>query len=86
MGISPQRHLRPLHVLQLQIKIVRILTLSTYNAYTDPLFKDLNILTIDKLVVHRTNIVMYSINNNLFLSVLKKLYKKIVLYIIITEE
>ena len=48
-GISHQSHLRPL--LLLQKKIVRIMTFSTYYAHTDPLFKDLNILTIDKLVV-----------------------------------
>ena len=50
-GISPQSHLRPL--LLLQKKIARIMTISTYYAHTDPLFKDLNILIIDKLVVHR---------------------------------
>ena len=49
---------------------------STYYAHTDPLFKDLNILTIGKLVVHRIGIVMYKINNSLFPSVLNELYKK----------
>ena len=73
-GISPQSHLRPL--LLLQKKIVRIMTFSTYYAHTDPLFKDLNILTIDKLVVHRIGIAMYKINNGLFPSVLNDLYKK----------
>ena len=73
-GISPQSHLRPL--LLLQKKIVRIMTFSTYYAHTDPLFKDLNILTIDKLVVHRIGIAMYKINNSLFPSVLNELYKK----------
>ena len=73
-GISPQSRLRPL--LLLQKKIVRIMTFSTYYAHTDPLFKDLNILTIDKLVVHRIGIAMYKINNDLFPSVLNELYKK----------
>ena len=73
-GISPQSHLKPL--LLLQKKIVRIMTFSTYYAHTDPLFKDLNILTIDKLVVHRIGIAMYKINNDLFPSVLNELYKK----------
>ena len=67
-------HLRPL--LLLQKKIVRIMTFSTYYAHTDPLFKDLNILTIDILVVHRIGIAMYKINNSLFPSVLNELYKK----------
>ena len=52
------------------------MTFSTYYAHTDPLFKDLNILTIDKLVVHRIGIAMYKINNDLFPSVLNELYKK----------
>ena len=73
-GISPQSHLRPL--LLLQKKIVRIMTFSTYYAHTDPLFKDLNILTINTLVVHRTGIAMYKIDNGLFLFVLNELYKK----------
>ena len=73
-GISPQSHLRPL--LLLQKKIVRIMTFSTYYAHTDPLFKDLNILTIDQLVVHRIGIAMYKLNNGLFPSVLNELPKK----------
>ena len=52
------------------------MTFSTYYAHTDPLFKDLNILTIDKLVVHGIGIAMYKINNGLFPSVLNDLYKK----------
>ena len=54
----------------------RRLTFSTYYAHPDPLFKDLNILTIDQLVVHRIGIAMYKINNDLFPSVLNELYKK----------
>ena len=77
-------YLRPL--LLLQKKIVRILTFSTYYAHTDPLFKDLNIFTIDKLVVHRIGIALYKINDGLSSSVLNKLYKKIMLYMIITQE
>ena len=73
-GISPQSHLRPL--LLLQKKIVRIMTISTYYTHTDPLFQDLNILTIDKLVVHRIGIAICKINNDLFPSVLNELYKK----------
>ena len=73
-GISPQSHLKPL--LLLQKKIVRLMTFSTYYAHTDPLFKDLHILTIDTLVVHRIGIAMYKINNGLFPSVLNELYKK----------
>ena len=56
MGHFSPSHLRQL--LLLQKKIVRIMTFSTYYAHTDPLFKDLNILTIDKLVVHRIGIAI----------------------------
>ena len=73
-GISPQSHLNPL--LLLQKKIIRIMTFYSYYAHTDPIFKDLNILTIDKLVVHRIGIAMYKINNEMYPSVLNDLYKK----------
>ena len=73
-GISPQSHLRPL--LLLQKEIVRIMIFSTYYTHTDPVFKDLNILIIDKLFVHRIGIAMYKINNGLFPFVLNELYEK----------
>ena len=60
----------------LQKKIVRIMIFSTYYSHTDPLFKALHFLTIDKLLVQRIGIAMYKINNVLFPSVLNKLYKK----------
>ena len=66
-GISLQSHLDPL--LLLQKKIIRIMTFSSYYAHTDPIFKDLNILTIDKLVVHRIGKAMNKINNELYPSV-----------------
>ena len=46
------------------------------NYDTDTLLKDLNILTIDTLVVHRIGIAMYKFNNVPFLSVLNEHYKK----------
>ena len=69
-------HFSPKSLLLLRKKIVRIMTFSTYYAYTDPLFKDFNILAIDKLVVHRIGIAVYKVNNGLFPSVLNELYKK----------
>ena len=73
-GISPQTHLKPL--LLLQKKIIRIMTFSTYCAHTDPIFKDLNVLTINKLVIHRIGIMMYKFNNGLLPTVLNSLYKR----------
>ena len=52
------------------------MTFFTYCTQTDPLFKNLNVLTIDKLIVYRISIAMYKTNNNLFPSVLNELYKK----------
>ena len=43
-GISPQTHLNPL--LLMQKKIIR--TFTSYHAHTAPIFRDLEILTIDK--------------------------------------
>ena len=40
------------------------------------MFKDLNILTIDKLVVHRIGIAMYKTNIEMYPSVLNDMYKK----------
>ena len=48
---------------------------STYCAHTDPIFKDLNVLTIDKLVIHRIGIMMYKFKNGLLPNVLNSLYK-----------
>ena len=70
-GNSPpvgNRCLRPL--LQLQKKIVRIMTYSTLYAHTAPIFKELQILTVDKLVTHRIAIVMYKFNNGFLPAVL----------------
>ena len=50
-GISPQAHLNPL--LLMQKKIVRLTTFPSYYAHTAPVFRDLKILTTDKLIVHR---------------------------------
>ena len=46
------------------------MTYSTFYAHTDPIFKELQILTVDKLVVHRIAIVMYKLNNGLLPAVL----------------
>ena len=48
-----------------------------YCAYTDPLFNDLNVWTIDILVIHRIGIMMYKFNNGLLptSTVLNSLYK-----------
>ena len=52
------------------------MTFFTYCTQTDPLYKNLNVLTIDELIVYRISIAMYKTNNDLFPSVLNELYKK----------
>ena len=68
--ILPQAHLKPLLVLPK--KIIRIKTYSAYCAHTGSIFKDQNVLTIDKLVIHRIGIMMYKFNNGLLPTVLKE--------------
>ena len=38
------------------------MTFTSYHAHTAPIFRDLEILTTDKLIVHRIGIVMYKFN------------------------
>ena len=59
-----------------QKKIVRIMTFSTYCAHNGPIFKDLSILTNDKLVIHQIGIMMYKFSNGLLPTVLNSLYQK----------
>ena len=70
----------------LQKKIVRIMTYSTFYTHTATIFKELQMLTVDKLVVHRIAIVMYKFNNGLLPAVLNSLYKKIIKYTHITQD
>ena len=63
-------------LLLLQKKIVRIMTFSSYYAHTAPNFKDLKILTIDKLIVHRIGITMYMFSNRFLPDVFITLYIK----------
>ena len=53
-------------------KLVGIMSFSTYYAHSDPLFKDMEILIIDKLVTHRTGrlMYMYKLNSGLLPKVL----------------
>ena len=60
----------------MQKKIVRIMTFSSYYAHTAPIFRDLEILTIDQLIVHRIGTVMYKFNYGLLPDVLNTMYRK----------
>ena len=62
-------------------KIVRIMTFSYYYAHkytfhSTTIFRDLEILTIDQLIVHRIGTVMYKFNYGLLPDVLNTMYRK----------
>ena len=61
-------------LLLMQKKIIRIMTFTSYHAHTAPIFRDLEILTINKLIVHR--IGMYKFNNGFLPEVLNAMYRK----------
>ena len=52
------------------------MTFSYYFAHTAPIFRDLEILTIDQLIVHRIGTVMYKFNYGLLPDVLSTMYRK----------
>ena len=62
------------------------MTFSSYYAHTAPIFRDLEILTIDQLIVPRIGTVMYKFNYGLLPDVLNTMYKKIVKFIVIILE
>ena len=72
--IAPQTHLNLL--LLMQKKIIGIMTYASYHAHTAPIFRDLEISTIDKLIVHRIEIVMHKFNNEFLPKVLNAMYRK----------
>ena len=45
--------------LNIQNKIVRVITFSPYLSHTDPIFRDLNILPFSKLVTQRIGVLMF---------------------------
>ena len=57
-----------------------------YHALTAPNFRDLQILTIDKLIVHRIKVAKYKFNNGFLPEVINAMHKKIVKFILIILE
>ena len=52
------------------------MTFSSFHAHTALFFRDLEILTIDKLIVHKIGIVMYKFNHRFLPEVLNAMYIK----------
>ena len=46
-----------------QKKILRIITFSHYVSHAQPLFQDLSILPLEKLVLYRIALIMYKMSN-----------------------
>ena len=52
------------------------MTFTSYHAHTAPIFRDLEILTINLLIVHRIGTVMYTFNSGLLSDVFNTMYGK----------
>ena len=71
-GTAPKKYLDPL--IKIQKKIVRIITFSPYLCHTDPIFKDLNLLPISKLVTQRIGLLMFKYSIHSLPSVIEDLF------------
>ena len=57
-----------------QKKIIWIITFSHYISHTQPLFQDLSILPLEKLVLYRIALIMYKMSNSLIPKTMSDLY------------
>ena len=71
-GSAKYVHLSP--ILLLQKKIIRLITFSERLAHTEPLFLQLNILPIDKLIQDRIGLFMYKMYNGLHPPTINNMY------------
>ena len=69
---AAKSHMNPLYLTQK--KIIRIITFSHYVSHTQPLFQDLSILPLEKLVLYRIALIMYTISNGLIHKAMSDLY------------
>ena len=71
-GCAAKSHMHPLYLTQK--KIIRIITFSHYISHTQPLFQDLSILPLEKLVLYRIALIMYKMSNSLIPKTMSDLY------------
>ena len=71
-GCAAKSHMNPLYLTQK--KIIRIITFSHYISHTQPLFQDLSILPLEKLVLYRIALIMYKMPNSLIPKTMSDLY------------
>ena len=65
-------HLKQLYLIQK--KVIRMITFANYNTPSIDIFKNLNILSLDKIVVDRIGVMMYTYANDLLPPALNYLY------------
>ena len=71
-GCAAKSHMNPLYLTQK--KIIWIITFSHYISHTQPLFQDLSILPLEKLVLYRIALIMYKMSNCLIPKTMSDLY------------
>ena len=71
-GNAPHCHLYPLYILQK--RVIRIMTFSKFDVSSDYLFRNLNILPLDKLVFHIIGLMMHKYANGALPPVMSDLY------------
>ena len=71
-GNASNCHLEQLYLTQK--KVARMISFSNYNAHSIDIFKQLNILPLNKLVINRIGIRMYKYANNLLPPVINDMY------------
>ena len=73
-GHAGDRLLHPLFLVQK--KIVRIITFSAFLAHTAPIFLNLRLLPLNKIVLHRTSVFMFKLMNNMLPNAMNSLIVK----------
>ena len=61
-------------VVKIQKKLVRIISNSSFNAHTDPIFKDLNFLKFSHINKYMTGIFMFKIINNIMPPIFQNIF------------
>ena len=74
-GNTYQTTLQPLFILQK--KALRIITFSSYNEHSSPLFKDLNVVKLSDIITLQLAVFMYKFHNNLLPSVFDSYFNSV---------
>ena len=61
-------------LLVVQKKVIRIISAAEFNAHTDPLFKELNVLKINQLYIFKTFLFMFKYHKQVLPEIFKDLF------------